>query len=127
VTEARELRQILELRDRLEKAENERDALRYLLDELTGMEPAVRLPDVGLRRAEKRILGALLHTPGKRMTAPQLIAAYRADSPYADWPALTTASVHIYHIRRKTAGTGVEITTHWRGEGYSATWKEAAE
>jgi DNA-binding response OmpR family regulator len=117
-----EVKTILNLRDKLAAAEARVEALQYLLDELTG--DGLDLPDVGLRRTERRILGALMHTPGRRLTAEQLIAAYRADAPYADWPDPSTARVHIYNIRRKIAGTGIGITTHWRGDGYSATVEE---
>jgi DNA-binding response OmpR family regulator len=100
-------------------------AYEYLLDELTAIPPDLGLDSLDLTMVQRRILGAMLHNPGKRMTKPQLVAAYRIDWPEADWPAPDTVDAHICNMRRRLKGTRVEIATHW-GAGYSATVKEAA-
>jgi DNA-binding response OmpR family regulator len=99
----------------------ERDALRYLLDEMTAVPPDLPAVPVRLRPTERRILGAMLRNPGAVFDRAQLTAAGKVDTPLADWGDMATVSVHIHTLRRKLAGI-VEIQTH-HGIGYSATMK----
>jgi DNA-binding response OmpR family regulator len=105
----------------------ERDALRYLLDEITAVPPELSDKLPGMTLAQNRILGALLGKPGKVMTRAQLLAATMVCRPLADWPMSDVVDAHIWNIRKRLGpDSPVTIRTE-RGFGYSATWKEAAE
>lgn len=96
------------------------DHLAWLLDEITwrpelGREP---LPGLVLRPMECKLL-AVLHAAGGRVVPKRAaLAALYDDRPGGETPDAKLLDVFVCHLRRRLAGTGVEIVTHW-GEGWS--------
>lgn len=107
----------------------ERDALRYLLDEMTSVpeEFEALIEAANLSAFQKRVLGMLLGQPGKAMSRDQLTAALMVGRPFADWPSTEVVDAHICNIRKRLGPDNpIRIETVW-GIGYSATIRESAE
>lgn len=107
----------------------ERDALRYLLDEMTSTPE--EFEEIGeaanLSAFQRRVLGMLLGRPGKAVTRDQLTAALMVGRPFADWPSTEVVDAHICNIRKRLGpDSPVQIKTVW-GIGYSATIRESAD
>jgi DNA-binding response OmpR family regulator len=103
----------------------ERDALRYLLDELTTIPPEVSEEMEGFSAGQRRMLGALLGQPGVAMNRAQLLAATMVDRPYADWPDPDVVDVQICKIRQRLGpDSPFKIETVW-GVGYRARRRTA--
>lgn len=98
------------------------EALRFQIAELVSfpLEVEAKLLDVDLTTAQRRILGAMLRRPGAIFSREQLIEASRAGRPNADFPAANVIDQQVHKIRRRIAGTDVQIKT-WHGIGFSAS------
>lgn len=106
----------------------ERDALRYLLDEMTSVpeEFEALTEAANLSAFQKRVLGILLGQPDKAVTRDQITAALMVGRPFADWPSTKVVDAHVCNIRKRLgADSPIRIETVW-GIGYSATIREAA-
>lgn len=98
------------------------DAVEYLLEVIAQISnappPAWVFPGVHLSKGERKLLFALAEARGRVLTKAALMSAYMAGREADDEPELKLIDVMICHLRRKLAGTGIEIVTAW-GVGWS--------